>query len=114
MHSDTPYIHDTITRLKTLGVDYYDTDGNFPKRYSAYLKSFTKAKELISVSSDTTTLYPLEDPRELIYRAYFELPEEARGAFLAEFNRKGVDRDPTHLRAFTDLDREALWRYPKN
>lgn len=109
MHSK--YIHETIDKLKTLGVDFYDTDGNFPKRYNAYLERFKKAKDLIGVSSCTDTLFPLEDPRHLIYQVYFHKlhTEEEKQAFLAEFGRSKVDIDYTGIRDFTDLDREEKW-----
>lgn len=105
------YIYETIRLLKEEGCDFTD-EAHFGTLYKRYIDKFKKAKELISRSSDVSTLYPLEDPRELIYKLYQTLDESEKNQLLQEFNRKKVDFDV--VREFDDLDRSENWKPANN
>lgn len=102
LQTHTDYIHGVMGALAMEGVVFNDADGNFSKRYAAYVKRFNKAIELVRQSNDITQeLYPIEDPRQLIAETheYFLLDGEESQAFLEEFGMKEI-HTPTTVKAY--------------
>jgi hypothetical protein len=100
------YINDTIERLLEAKVDLTDY-AHFSRSYKRYIKNFDKAKKLISYSNDTSSLFPLENPRELIYKYTLNLNKKEQDEFLDRYNRKQVNIK--YVWMFDDLDREEKW-----
>jgi len=105
------YIDETIEKLRELKVDFNEYE-KFSDRYNRYLKKFEKAKKLISYSSDTSSLFPLENPRELIYKLARTLDKNGRQQFLDKYNRKQLNQKI--LWEFDDLDRHDKHQPPKS
>lgn len=105
------YIDETIKKLLKLKVDFHEYE-KFSDRYGRYLKKFESAKELISYSSDTSSLFPLENPRELIYKLALTLDENERKQFLNKYNRKQLNQKI--LWEFDNLDRQDKHQPPKS
>jgi len=95
------YIDKVIAKLKVVGVDFYD-HGHFSDKYKRYLKKFADAKGLIALSSDVSALFPLEDPRELIYKTAKEV--ENLDEFLEHFSRSNINFKIEF--EFDDLDKK--------
>ena len=105
------YIDWTIKKLQDLKVDLYEY-GRFSDRYNRYLDKFEKAKKVISYSNDVSSLFPLENPRELIYKIASKLDKDEQKKFLRKYSRKKVDKDLEW--EFYNLDRLDNWRPPKS
>lgn len=105
------YIDETIEKLRKLKVDF-DEYEKFSDRYNRYLNKFEKAKEVISYSNDTSSLFPLENPRELIYKLALDLNENERKKFLNKYNRQQLNQKVEWV--FDDLTRQENWLPPKS
>ncbi len=109
---DIKYIEETIEKLKDKGADLIDDYAHFTDRYKRYLSKFKKAKELIALSNDVSHLFPLENPRELIYKACKDLTEIEKKEFLAKFERTKIDFNI--IFEFDDLERLEQHIPPKS
>jgi hypothetical protein len=105
------YIDETIGKLRKLNVDF-DEYEKLSDRYNRYLKKFEKAKKLISYSSDTSSLFPLENPSVLIYKLALTLDENERKQFLERYDR--VQLKEKIEWEFDNLDKQDKHRPPKS
>ncbi len=94
------YIDKTIKQLKEEGADFNDRR-HFSTSYKRYLKRFAKAKALLAVNNDVSGVYPLENPLELIYKAYKQADDPA--SILERYEREKIDFNILH--EFDNLDR---------
>lgn len=106
------YIEDTIEKLKKEGADLINDYAHFSDRYNRYLIRFKKAKDLIALSNEVSSLFPLENPRELIYKTCKDLTEAEKKGFLKKFERVKIDFNI--LFEFDDLDRIEKHKFHKS
>jgi len=105
------YINETIEKLRKLKVDFNEYE-KFSDRYGRYLKKFEKAKEIISYSNNALSLFPLENPRELIHKFALNLDENEQKQFLNKYNRKQLNKKTVW--EFYNLNRQDKWHPPES
>jgi len=106
------YINETIEKLRKLNVDFFDEYGKLSDRYNRYLKKFEKAKKLISYSSDTSSLFPLENPSVLIHKLALTLDKNERKQFLKKYERTQLNQKIEW--EFDNLERQDKHKPPKS
>ena len=90
MYSKILKIRKSIIDLESIGVEY-STAGNFTSRYTRYLERYNKAVELLGANNDVSMLKPIENPSNMIYKAYWEAGNSLeREELLKAFDRKEI------------------------